>query len=153
MITYQAPKKQIMTGSSLPNVFLAGCANTEWRKDFVKHFDKYDGTFYDPKRDDWSKMSRDDLWNQVRWEYERLRLSDIIVYHFNVGSVCPITLLEYGTWGLSKGTPIAVYVEEGYEKWDDIYLQTKNARPDVPILDSEESLIEMTKALIEEHIK
>jgi len=124
---------ETMVPDSMAKIFLAGCANTDWRKEFVKYFEGSDVTIYDPKRDNWDDMTVADSIEQVSWEYDKLRQSHVIVFLFNSGSVCPITLLEYGMWGLSRGTPIAVCIMENYEKTKDIEIQTKLARPDVRI--------------------
>lgn len=131
--------------TTLTRIFLAGCVNTDWRKEFVKYFEDMNVIFYDPKRDDWDNINIEE---QIKWEYDRLKYSDIIVYWFNEGSVCPITLLEYGMWGLSRGTPIAVGSTIDYEKRNDLTLQTKLARPDTRIVDNLYELSYETKRLL-----
>lgn len=135
---------------SLSRVFLAGCANTDWRKDFVQYFSHLQVVMLDPKRDDWNLMDKSKMKEQVTWEYNNLRKADIIVYFFNAGSVCPITLLEYGMWGLSKGTPIIVGVTSDYEKRDDVILQTKLARPDIRVVNDLYELSYETKSKLDE---
>lgn len=133
MQVVKAPDKDHSVETDIPRLFLAGCANTNWRKSFTESLEGMDVIVYDPKRDNWDDMTDKDSFEQIKWEFENLRKSDIIVFWFNKGSVCPITLLEYGMWGLSKGTPIVVYIENGYEKEKDIILQTLLARPDIHI--------------------
>jgi hypothetical protein len=36
---------------------------------------------------------------QIEWEHDHLKLADMILFWFSEGSVCPITLFEYGRWG------------------------------------------------------
>jgi hypothetical protein len=147
MIVVRSPNNYNVSDSS-PKVFLAGCANTEWRKNFVNQFYDYRVVFLDPKRDDWNNMGQIEKINQITWEFSNLRECDIIIYHFNAGSVCPITLLEYGMWGLSTGRPIVVYIEDNYEKKQDIIFQTLLARPDVIINKTFEELIEQLKTIL-----
>lgn len=142
-IVVQAPCDNRYVGDEYrmhPKVFLAGCANTDWRKEFVQYFKQTPCVFYDPKRDHWDIHDPKFADEQIRWEYKNLREADIIVYWFNAGSVCPITLLEYGMWGLAKGTIIVVGVTDDYEKRNDIYIQTKLARPDIGIVNNLEAL-------------
>lgn len=133
-----------------PRVFLAGCANTDWRKDFVKYFEDYEVVFLDPKRDNWDELDSHIISKQIEWEYKHLKNADIIIYWFTGGGVCPITLLEYGMWGLSKGTPIIVGVVKEYEKRNDIIKQTKLARPDVRIVNDLYELSYETKSKLDE---
>lgn len=135
---------------SLPRIFLAGCANTDWRKEFVEYFEDNSVVFLDPKRNNWDGLNDDALNEQITWEFVNLRRSDVVVYWFNKGSVCPITLLEYGMWGLSKGTPIVVGVTNDYEKRKDVLLQTKLARPDVRIVNDLYELSYETKSKLDE---
>jgi len=131
-------------------IFLAGCANTDWRKEFVKYFDEDDDVvFLDPKREDWDLMNKSMMEEQVTWEFVKQKNADIMVFYYNAGSVCPITLLEFGLWGLSKGTPMVVGVTSDYEKHDDIILQTKLARPETRIVESLYELSYETKSKID----
>lgn len=135
--------------SNKPKIFLAGCANTEWRKEFVEYFKDKDVILYDPKRSDWNLMDKSATIEQITWEYQHLNNADIIVFWFNGGSVCPITLLEFGEWGLARGTPMTVGVSNDYEKRTDIYVQTILAKPTTRIVDSIEELVYETKAILD----
>ena len=152
MIRVKAPNtiEEITYGQEGANVkvFLAGCANTDWRNDFVKKFDNYRVTFLDPKRDDWDLMNDNDTVNQITWEYNYLKEADVICYGFNGGSVCPITLLEYGMWGLTSKKPIMVYASDDYEKRRDIIFQTMLARPEIPVLRTFEDFIGRTQLTV-----
>lgn len=142
VIVVRAPEKssygdRLLSTLGIHSVFLAGCANTEWRKEFLTYFDEKNHIlFYDPKRDNWDVNNKEFMEQQIFWEFTNLRKSNVVVFWFNGGSVCPITLLEYGLWGLSKGTPVVIGVSSDYEKKDDIYLQTRLARPDIRIVDN-----------------
>ena len=151
MNVIQAPNKNtIEIAKGVPKVFLAGCANTDWRKEFVTKFEDKFVVFFDPKRDDWNLMDASKTLEQITWEFKHLRDADIIVYHFNAGSVCPITLLEYGFWGLAYGRPIVVYVSDEYEKRRDIIIQTALARSDVKIITTEDEFVTKTREVIED---
>lgn len=153
MNVVQAPNRDTIqhpVNSTTPKIFLAGCANTDWRKVFVTKFEDRFVVFYDPKRDDWNLMDASKTLEQITWEFKYIRDADIIIYHFNAGSVCPITLLEYGMWGLSTGRPILVYVSDYYEKKKDIIIQTALARPDIKIITTEDELVSKTREMIEE---
>jgi len=55
--------------------------------------------------------------------------------------MCPITLLEYGEWALGRGTMMCVGVADDYDKRNDVYVQTKLARPDINVVDNLEALM------------
>ena len=148
MTVITSPHNDHVLGT-VPSIFLAGCANNDWRKEFVKIPNLTPNcVIYDPKRDDFDQMSSIDKTQQIVWEIQKLKKSDILVFHFNAGSVCPITLLEYGLWGLSSDKPLAVYVAPDYEKREDVITQTGIVRPDVEIFDDERQLQLRTKALL-----
>ena len=149
MKNIQAPKIDTEHKDKL-RIFLAGCANTDWRKEFVKHFTNDDIVFLDPKRDDWDLMNKNHMKEQIIWEFVKQRNADIMVFFYNAGSVCPITLLEYGLWGLSKGTPMVVGVTADYEKHDDIIIQTSLARPETNVVSNLEELAYELKGKIDE---
>jgi hypothetical protein len=71
---------------------------------------------------------------QIKWEYDKLKESDMIIYWFSKGSLNPIVLYELGMWGNSRDIPIIIGIDDGYERKQDVEIQTKLARPDVLIV-------------------
>ena len=70
---------------------------------------------------------------QITWEFEKLRDADMIAFWFSKGSLNPIVLYELGKWGNSSSKPIIVGVDDGYERFMDVEIQTNLARPDIRI--------------------
>lgn len=125
---------------SYPLVFLAGGANTDWRKEFIGMFSIYSKiNFLNPKRDDWQKMQQIG-WNaideQIEWEARALEWADILVFWFTEGTTNPISLLELGKYGLASDKPLFIGCDPKYEKRYDVIKQTELARSEVKIVDS-----------------
>jgi hypothetical protein len=68
---------------------------------------------------------------QVKWEYDKLKQSDIISFWFSEGSVNPITLFEYGSY--IDSTNLIVGCHPKYERRRNVIIQTGLARPDIKI--------------------
>jgi hypothetical protein len=58
-------------------------------------------------------------------------------------------LLELGKWGLSSETPIFIGIDEGYEREQDVVIQTKLARPDIEIVYSLKGLVKQITEYVE----
>lgn len=72
---------------------------------------------------------------QIEWEHTHLRRADAIVFWFCAAQIQPIALYELGAWSMTD-KPMAIGVEPGYEREQDVRIQTELARPDVEIVDS-----------------
>lgn len=132
-------------------IFLAGCAGNDWRKEFVKHFkNKDDYVFLDPKRDNWGEMPEEELKKQIAWEMKYLKHNNGIVFMFNdpVG-VCPITLLEYGLWGMSDNMVFtSVCITPDYPKRLDLITQTNIICPWRKITSNMDELVKDTNKMM-----
>jgi len=67
---------------------------------------------------------------QIKWEYDYLRMADAILFWFPHETLCPIVLYELGAWSMTD-KPIFVGVHPDYTRRQDVEIQTKLARPDV----------------------
>ncbi|MFW6310857.1 MAG: nucleoside 2-deoxyribosyltransferase domain-containing protein [Nanoarchaeota archaeon] len=117
-------------------LFLAGGITNcpDWQKEIIKHFEKEKGlTIYNPRREYFDVGDPNASEAQITWEYLKLLESDIILYWFSKGSLNPIVLYELGRWGNSSRKTIFIGIDEGYERKQDVEIQTKLARPDVKI--------------------
>ena len=124
-------------------VFLAGGIQgcPDWQGDLVENLHSRAWAnqgipiiIYNPRRDTrFDKDDDDEYEAQVAWEAEHLKSADIIVYWFSKGSVNPITLFEYGMYGLSGNKPIVVGIDKEYEKERSVVMQTLLARPETEI--------------------
>jgi hypothetical protein len=99
-----------------------------------------------PRRKHWDMSGGDEASRkQITWEYNNLRAVDMILFWFPKETMCPIVLLELGSWLVKRETPIFVGVHPKYERKLDVETQTKLARPNVEIVDSLEDLAEQVK--------
>lgn len=70
---------------------------------------------------------------QIKWEYKRLKKSDIISFWFSEGSLNPITLFEYGKHFKSKDKKIVVGCHPDYERRNNVITQTKLENPKLKV--------------------
>ena len=76
---------------------------------------------------------------QIKWEYDYLRMADAILFWFPCETICPIVLYELGAWSRSD-KPLFVGVHPDYRRRADVEIQTGLARPDVDIVYSLDAL-------------
>lgn len=83
---------------------------------------------------------------QIEWEWRYLRRADRILFWFPASktSVCPIALYELGAWSMTNKR-IAVGVEPGYLRAEDVRIQTELVRPDVKIHDNLKDLVDAVR--------
>lgn len=134
-------------------IFLAGgisnCPN--WQADAISYFSKvseFDFTLYNPRRIEFQTDDPQTAEQQIVWEYNHLRDADIILYWFSKGSLNPIVLYELGMWGNSSDKIIFVGIDPGYERTQDVIIQTALARPELNIYNNLEAMISSISHII-----
>lgn len=125
-------------------MFLAGgitnCPN--WQSYVINELkDLSNLTIYNPRRKNFPIDDPSASEEQIIWEYNHLRDADILFFWFSRGSLNPIVLYELGMWANSSDIPVFIGIDPKYERKQDVYIQTKLARPDVIIYDSLEDMI------------
>jgi len=129
-------------------LFLAGgisnCPN--WQNEIIEMIknEKYpqtksmfeDLSVFNPRR---KKMPDGKLKEQILWEYDKLKSSNIIVFWFSKGSLNPITLFEYGKY-LPTSTRLVVGIDPEYIRKEDVEIQTRMIRISQRINNSIEEL-------------
>jgi len=145
-------------------LFLAGgisnCPN--WQNEIIEKIksEKYPQTknmfehtdIFNPRRKKMSKkISRNKLKEQIIWEHNKLKESNIILFWFSKGSLNPITLFEYGKY-LPTAMRLVVGIDPEYERKDDVIIQTRVIRTSQKINNSLEDLYEDLKSTIFEEI-
>lgn len=145
---FEAPDVYAPNGGwqvSETTVFLAGGITDcpDWQADMVELLGATDLVLFNPRRKNFPIRDPDAAEAQILWESVHLRLADRILFWFphSPPSVCPITLFELGYW-LGQGKRLAVGVEPGYVREADVRIQTRLARPDVPVVSTLEDLAE-----------
>ena len=118
MIYIQAPEE--VWFPSKKSIFLAGGISncTNWQPNVAKWFINTDLVVVNPRREDFTNCSST---QQIIWEFERLKKSDIILFWFPPETVCPITLYELGAWAGRK--PIIVGCHRDYSRKLDLEVQ------------------------------
>ncbi len=121
MKQFKPPSKTILAVS--PTVFLAGSIDMgsakKWQDQFVKEFEYFPGSIYNPRRDDWDssweqKDSDPKFREQVEWELDRIESADHVFMFIAAESKAPITLLEFGIVSSVAPEKLTICVEEGF---------------------------------------
>jgi hypothetical protein len=133
-------------------LFLAGGIQKcpQWQKEMIDLLkDVKNLSIYNPRRENFPIDDPDAAEEQITWEYNHLKNADMISFWFSKGSLNPIVLLELGKWGLSSEKPIFIGIDEGYEREQDVVIQTKLARPDIEIVYSLKGLVKQITEYVE----
>lgn len=103
------------------SVFLGGSiemgAAIDWQTDMAKFFLERDWNVFNPRRPDWDSTWQQDIENpqfyqQVKWELNALRKSDLIIMYLVPGTISPISLMEFGKY--SGSGKMWVVCPDGY---------------------------------------
>ncbi|MFB8183203.1 nucleoside 2-deoxyribosyltransferase domain-containing protein [Streptomyces sp. NPDC055966] len=84
---------------------------------------------------------------RLGWEYEHLRIVDVILFWFCSGAVQPIALYELGAHA-ARGTRLAVGVHPQYPRRLDVVEQLRHVRPDVTVHESLQATLRAAVALL-----
>lgn len=100
-------------------------------------------TLLNPRRADFPIGDPNASETQVEWEWRHLRRATTILFWFPAENAagCPIALYELGAWSMTDKR-IAVGVEPGYVREADVRIQTRLARPEVPVVSTLQELAE-----------
>jgi hypothetical protein len=126
-----------------PAVFLAGGITgcPDWQQEMRSLLCESGLTLLNPRRADFPIGDPDAARAQIEWEHRHLRKADLILFWFCAATLNPIVLYELGAWSM-RHKPLAVGIEPGYQREADVRIQTRLARPDVPIVASLQDLAE-----------
>ena len=139
-------------------IFLAGTIDNgnseDWQTSCYKHFANKSITVYNPRRDSWnssmdSSINNPDLVEQVEWELDALRESNIILMNFLPNSKSPITLLELGLF--AKDAKLVVICPDEFYRSGNVKVVCKQYG--IPCLNTLEEGIEFTLKLYEQATK
>jgi len=135
-------------------IFLAGGITNcpDWQSDLIAKLRGSDIIrdldIYNPRRKNFPIHDPNASMEQIKWEFEKLKNADMIIFWFSCGSLNPIVLYELGMWGNSRITPIIIGTDNEYERKRDIIIQTNLARPELPLLCSLDAIVEEIKRFI-----
>jgi hypothetical protein len=141
----EAPKEVYsLENNNNTKLFLAGGITgcSDWQSYVIEKLKDYSTlTVYNPRRKDFPINDPNASEEQITWEFEHLKNSDIIIFWFAKGSLNPIVLYELGMHGNSGNKIILVGVDSDYERKQDVIIQTALARSDVSVYNSLDELI------------
>ena len=100
-----------------------------------------------PRRLDWPSV-RSELEDQILWEHEGLKESQIILFWFPKETLCPITLYELGRWSYGHGKKVVVGAHPEYAKRRDLEIQLQMLDEPITVLNSLEELYESVSNLL-----
>jgi len=126
------------------SVFLAGgISNCEdWQSYIISELKDVEHiTLYNPRRKNFPIDDPKVAEAQISWEFNHLRDADMIIFWFAKGSLNPLVLYELGMWANSTDKAIMIGIDPNYIRKQDVIIQTKLARPELPIFESMEDLI------------
>jgi len=136
------------------HMFLAGGITNcpDWQKEVLEKLKIIDHlTIYSPRRANFPIGDPNAAEEQITWEYEHLMTADILFFWYSRGSLNPIVMLEYGKYALATERPVIIGVDPEYERKQDVEIQTKLARPQLPIYDSLDDMVNAVFDAFEQH--
>ena len=131
-------------------LFLAGGITNcpDWQNELIeliRHADNL--TIYNPRRANFPINNPDAAEEQITWEYNHLRDADLVSFWFSKGSLNPIVLYELGKM-IESEKKIFIGIDLGYERTQDVVIQTKLSCPNIEIVYSLKELSEQVLNLI-----
>lgn len=131
------------SGGDAVTVFLAGGITgcPDWQMQMVDLLNETGLTLFNPRRADFPIDDPSASYDQIAWEHYHLHRADRIMFWFpnSKTSVCPIALFELGAW-LRSDKHVAVGVEPGYVREEDVRIQTELERPEINVVSTLEDL-------------
>jgi len=108
---------------------ITGCP--DWQRELIDKINMSEVHIYNPRWDyKWTG------YQQIEWEYNKLKQSDIIVIWFAKGGQNRIVFYELGKWVNSSNITAFVGCDPEFDRKDDVVIQTKLARPDLTVYTS-----------------
>lgn len=134
MIYVEAPNSS-PAGSTTPSLFIAGSIQNspEWQTELVKDLENLNLVVYNPRRKNFPIHDPNAAYGQIKWEFDHLRKASMISFWFCKETVGPIVLYELGAH-LMTPKPIVIGMDPGYQRRQDVEIQTKLIRPEIEIV-------------------
>jgi len=125
------------------SIFLAGGITgcPDWQYKVCRELYNTNWTVLNPRRADFPIGQPEAAREQIKWEYDMLRLASAKLFWFPCETLCPIVLFELGAWSM-RGGPLFVGVHPDYARRQDVEIQLELARPDVKIVYDLDELIQ-----------
>ena len=123
------------------SLFLAGGITgcPDWQKDMIEKLKDSPLVLFNPRRTSFPIEERNAARVQIEWEHIHLRKATAISFWFPCETLNPIVLYELGAWSMTN-KKLFVGVHPGYQRIQDVQIQTALVRPDVQVAMSIEDL-------------
>jgi hypothetical protein len=133
MIYVEAPERTFP--ATKKSIFLAGSITgaKNWQKEVVRAIKDFDVVVFNPRRENFSIHDPSAALEQITWEHEMLRKADMIQMWFDGNTMSPICLFELGSWVMTS-KPMVIGMDPNYQRRQDVEIQTKLVRPEIPIV-------------------
>jgi hypothetical protein len=134
MIYVEAPNKGPV-GGTIPSLFLAGAITgaPQWQDELVKDLENLNLVVYNPRRKNFPIHDPSAAAAQIKWEFDNLRKASMISFWFCKETMGPIVLFELGAH-LMTPKPIVIGMDPGYQRRQDVEIQTKLIHPEIEIV-------------------
>lgn len=144
---YEAPNGWFPNPDEGPGTFLAGGITDcpDWQAEMTLLLSETNLTVLNPRRENFPIDDPAAAPEQILWEHTHMRRADRILFWFPAATLCPIVLYELGAWSMTDKR-IAIGIEPGYQRAQDVIIQTQLQRPDVPIVTTLSALAEAIAA-------
>jgi hypothetical protein len=126
-------------------VFLAGGISNcpDWQSEVSSALKECSVSIFNPRRDVFPSEPKA-IEEQIRWEFERLRSSDVLSFWFPEETLNPVTLFEFGA-AMERAAPLVVGIDPLYKRRVDVEIQMKLRRPEIHPVYSLSELAEVIK--------
>lgn len=106
-----------------PKVFLGGTIDNgnseDWQKEVCEKLMKLNIIIFNPRRDPWPSDAGDKVVDeQIKWELDRLKESDLIIINILPDSKSPISLMELGLYAQSY--KLMVFCDEKFYRYNNV---------------------------------
>lgn len=122
---------------------ISGCRI--WQDDLVHFLKEEELVVLNPRRKNFDINQKDINQEQIKWEFEHLKIADAVSFWFPKETLCPITLYELGKISMTE-KKLFIGVDPDYKRKEDLEIQTSLVRPDVQIVYSLNDLSSQIKS-------
>lgn len=160
MIYVEAPDS-IPIATPGPIIFAAGGITDcpDWQQEFRKLLSDAPGVLLNPRRAVFPMDMPDEAKRQIQWEWNGLRIADVIAFWFAAETVQPIVLFELGSalerWYTAPGKPRSLIIgaHRGYPRRVDVEIQTRLIFPNLHISSSLEHVADRVRSYALDHVQ
>ena len=123
------------------SLFLAGGISNcfDWQSEAITLLANIEGTAFNPRRS--TEFIAEIASEQIEWEHNALRNSQVLLFWFPAETLCPITLFELGVFSQKLNVPLFVGTHPDYQRRFDVIKQLELERPEIQVHSNLENVI------------